>query len=86
MNKVDPTPVIAELPHLSIHAGRSRLAVFLDGDPSNTEDGNVIDEEFFDNCYDYDQFLSDFTEREYLADKVAKLEAALREAKRATCP
>lgn len=75
-----PTPVIAELPVYAVPAGRSRLAVFLDGDTTNTEDGNVIDEEFFDNCYDYEQFLSDFEERERLIDQVASLEAALRNA------
>ena len=86
MNKVDPTPVIAELPDSSVPVGRSRLAIFLDGDPSNTEDGNLIDQDFFDNCYDYYQFLSDFEERQYLVENLLRLEESLREAKRTTCP
>ena len=77
MNKVDPTPVIAELPHLSIPAGRSRTAVFLDGDPSNTEQGNMIDEDFFENCYAYEDYLEDMQHRSALLDRITVLEEAL---------
>lgn len=72
-----PTPVIAELPVYAVPAGRSRLAVFLDGDTTNTEDGNVIDEDFFENCYTYEDYLEEVQHRSALLDRIAALEEAL---------
>jgi hypothetical protein len=70
-------PVIAELPCTSAPGGRSRLAVFLDGDTTNTAQANVIDEGYFDNCYSYEDDLEDIAYRCTLQDRVAMLEEAL---------
>ena len=71
------TPVIATLPHNSVPTGRSRLVMFLDGDTNNTDQGNVIDEDFFDNAYTYGDYLEDVQHRCALLDRVAVLEQAL---------
>ena len=72
-----PTPVIAELPVYAVPAGRSRLAVFLDGDATNIEQGNAIDEDFFENRYAYEDYLEDMQHRSALLDRIAALEEAL---------
>jgi hypothetical protein len=51
--------------------------MFLDGDTNNTDQGNVIDEDFFDNAYTYDDYLEDVQHRCALLDRVAVLEQAL---------
>jgi len=69
-------PVIAELSR-KVPAGRSARALFLDGDSSNTDPDNVIDQEYFDNCYSFEEYLDDYQHRLELLERVAVLEQAL---------
>ena len=70
-------PVIAEVTSDSLPPGRSRFAVFLDGDTNNTSDDNIVDEGYFDNCYSYDLFLEDFVVKERLLEQRDGLQAEL---------
>jgi len=73
----EPSPVIAELPPHIEPTGQSRFVLFLDGDTKNTDQDNLIEEGYFDNCYTFEQFLEDVQHRRALLDRVAALEAAL---------
>lgn len=53
------------------------LAIFLDGDINNFESGNVLDIDFFENSYTFDQFLEDFEDRCYYMDRAMLLQEAL---------
>ena len=57
--------------------GRSRLVFFLDAGAANTEGGNAITQDFFDNCYTYEDYLEDVQHGSALLDRVAALEEAL---------
>jgi hypothetical protein len=71
------TPLIAELPVEAAPVGRSRLVLFLDADTANTEGGNAITQDFFENCYAYEDYLEDVQHRSALLDRIAALEEAL---------
>ena len=73
--------VMAALTSDDFPPGRSRFALFLDGDPNNTSVENIIDEGFFDNCYSYDQFLEDRVFQERLLDQRDALQAELQKMK-----
>jgi hypothetical protein len=68
--------LIAELPGPHAPHG-SPLALFLDGNPANTDQDNMIDQGYFENCYTYEQYLEDLQHRCALLERVAELEAAL---------
>jgi hypothetical protein len=73
----EPSPVIAELPPHIDPTGQSRFVLFLAGDTNNTDQDNLIEEGYFDNCYAFEQFLEDVQHRRALLDRVAALEATL---------
>ena len=72
---------IAEVKSDSLPTGRSRLAIFLDGDKNNLSDDNVIEEGYFDNCYSYDMFLEDLVLKDRLLKQRDAFEANLQKMK-----
>ena len=84
MTEMQESPVIGELTNTEITSGRSKFAIFLDGDTNNTSEENIIDEGYFDNCYSYDQFMEDFLlmgslqdERDHLKTELQKVQVSL---------
>jgi hypothetical protein len=84
MTDLQDMPIIAELPKSMTHQGYSKFAIFLDGDLTNTDEENIIDEGYFDNCYSFDQFMEDFLiidslrlEREKLQIELQKAQALI---------
>ena len=61
------TPPVDDLPG-------SDLAIFLDGDETNLDPDNILDINYFQNAYTYDQFLDDFQNRVYYMERTAILE------------
>ena len=59
----EPSPVIAELPPHIDPTGQSRFVLFLAGDTNNTDQDNLIEEGYFDNCYAFELFLEDVQHR-----------------------
>jgi hypothetical protein len=53
------------------------LALFLDGDVSNLDPGNIIDFTYFENAYSYADFLDDMVLRDQLLRDKERLERAL---------
>ncbi len=74
-------PVIAELTNPDTPAERSRYAIFLDGDANNTNEDNVLDEGYFDNCYSFDQFMEDYLVIDWLTVERDSLKVELQKAK-----
>ena len=74
-------PVIAEVTSDPLTPEKPQFALFLDGDPNNTSDENIIDEGYFDNCYSYDMFLEDIVLKERLLDQRDALQAELQKMK-----
>ena len=74
-------PVIAEVTSDSLPPGRSRFAVFLDGDTNNTSDDNIVDEGYFDNCYSYDLFLEDIVFRDSLLEQRDALQVEVKKSR-----
>jgi hypothetical protein len=70
---IDPIPVIGQIPPVDDLPG-SDLAVFLDGDEANLDPDNILDINYFQNAYTYDQFLDDFKDRVYYMERTAILE------------
>ena len=67
--------------------GDEDYAIFLDGDPTNFTEGNVLDAVYFMERYAYTDFLVDFEEREHylrcahlLQDRLSDLESRMKEA------
>jgi hypothetical protein len=77
MTSLQDMPVIAEMNNIDISDGRSRFAIFLDGDATNTAKENIMDEEYFDNCYSFDQFMEDFLVIDWLTLERENLKAEL---------
>jgi hypothetical protein len=70
---IDPIPVIGQIPPVDDLPG-SDLAIFLDGDETNLDPDNILDINYFQNAYTYDQFLDDFKDRVYYMERTAILE------------
>jgi hypothetical protein len=70
---IDPIPVIGQIPPVEDLPG-SDLAIFLDGDETNLDPDNILDINYFQNAYTYDQFLDDFKDRVYYMERTAILE------------
>ena len=81
MTNLQAMPVIAELTNPDIPAERSRYAIFLDGDTNNTNEDNVLDEGYFDNCYSFDQFMEDYLVIDWLTVERDSLKVELQKAK-----
>ena len=81
MTNLQAMPVIAELTNPDIPAERSRYAIFLDGDINNTNEDNVLDEGYFDNCYSFDQFMEDYLVIDWLTVERDSLKVELQKAK-----
>ena len=80
MTNLHSMPVIAELTYSNIPAKRSRYAIFLDGDATNTNEDNVLDEGYFDNCYCFDQFMEDYLVIDWLTLERDSLKVELQKA------
>lgn len=80
MTDLQDMPIIAELPDSMTHHGYSKFAIYLDGDPTNTDEQNIIDQGYFDNCYSFDQFMEDFLIIESLRLEHEKLQVELQKA------
>jgi len=80
MTDVQDMPIIAELPNSMTHHGYSKFAIFMDGDPTNTDEQNIIDEGYFDNCYSFDHYMEDFLEIDWLRLERESLQAELHKA------
>ena len=80
MTDVQDMPIIAELPNSMTHHGYSKFAIFLDGDPTNTNEENIINHGYFDNCYSFDQFMEDFLIIDSLRLEQEKLQVELQKA------
>ncbi len=80
MTDLQDIPIIAELPDSMTHQGYSKFAIFLDGDLTNTDEENIIDEGYFDNCYSFDQFMEDFLIIDSLRLERDKLQVELQKA------
>ncbi len=76
IDDTDPTPVIGQIPPVDDLPG-SDLAIFLDGDETNLDPDNILDINYFQNGYTYDQFLDDFQDRVYYMERTAVLEQTL---------
>ena len=81
MTCLQDLPVIGELTNIDITDGRSRFAIFLDGDATNTDEGNIIDEGYFDNCYTFDQYMEDYLIIDWLRVERENLQVELQKAK-----
>lgn len=81
MTNLQDMPVIAELTTIDIIDGRSRFAIFLDGDTTNTDEQNIIDEGYFDNCYSFDQYMEDYLIIDWLRVERENLQVELQKAK-----
>jgi hypothetical protein len=81
MTDFQDLPVIGELTNIDITDGRSRFAIFLDGDATNTDEENIIDEGYFDNCYSFDQFMEDYLIIDWLRVERENLQAELQKVK-----
>jgi hypothetical protein len=80
MTDLQDLPVIGELTNIDIKDGRSRFAIFLDGDATNTDEENIIDEGYFDNCYSFDQYMEDLLLIDCLRQERENLKAELQKA------
>jgi len=80
MTDLQDMPIIAELPRSMTHHGYSKFAIFLDGDSTNTDEENIIEQGYFDNCYSFDQFMEDFLIIESLRLEHEKLQVELQKA------
>jgi hypothetical protein len=80
MTDLQDMPIIAELPDSMTHHGYSKFAIYLDGDPTNTDEQNIIDEGYFDNCYSFDQFMEDYLIIDWLRLERERLQAELQKA------
>ena len=76
IDDTDPIPVIGQIPSVDDLPG-SDLAIFLDGDETNLDPDNILDINYFQNAYTYDQFLDDFQDRVYYMERNAVLEKTL---------
>lgn len=81
METLKLVPVIAELTNVDIPEGRSKYAIFLDGNTSNSNDENIIDQGYFDNCYSYEQYMEDLIELDNLREERDHLKTELEMAK-----
>lgn len=81
MTNLQDMPVIAELTSIDIIDGRSRFAIFLDGDTTNTDEQNIIDEGYFDNCYSFDQYMEDYLIIDWLRVERGTLQVELQKAR-----
>ena len=81
MTNLQAMPVIAEMTSPDFPAERSRYAIFLDGDANNTNEDNVLDEGYFDNCYSFDQFMEDSLVIDWLTVERNSLKVELQKAK-----
>lgn len=77
METLKLVPVIAELTNVVISEGRSKYAIFLDGNASNSNDENIIDQGYFDNCYSYEQYMEDLIELDNLREERDHLKTEL---------
>jgi hypothetical protein len=80
MTDLQPMPVIAELTNPNIPAEHSKYAIFLDGDANNTNEDNVLDEGYFNNCYCFDQFMEDYLVIDWLTLERDSLKVELQKA------
>lgn len=80
MIDLQETPIIAELPHSMTHHGYSKFAIYLDGNSTNTDEENIIDQGYFDNCYSFDQFMEDYLIIDWLRLERERLQAELQKA------
>jgi len=81
MTNLQDMPVIAELTNIDIPDGYSRFAIFLDGDATNSQEENIIDEGYFNNCYSFDQFMEDYLIIDWLRVERENLQVELQKAK-----
>ena len=81
MTNVQDMPVIAELPSSLTPDGYSRFGIFLDGDPTNVDEDNILDEGYFDTCYSFDHYMEDFLLIEWLRLERESLHAELQKVK-----
>lgn len=81
MTDLHDLPVIGELTNIDITDGRSRFAIFLDGDVTNTDEQNIIEEGYFDNCYSFDQYMEDYLIIDWLRVERENLQVELQKAK-----
>jgi hypothetical protein len=80
MKNVQEMSIIAELPDSMSHHGYSKFAIFLDGDSTNTDQENIIDQGYFDNCYSFEQFMEDVLIIDSLRLEQEKLQVELQKA------
>ena len=80
MTDLQAMPIIAEMTNPNIPAERSKYAIFLDGDAENTNEDNVLDEGYFDNCYSFDQFMEDYLVIDWLKVERDSLKLELQKA------
>lgn len=53
------------------------LAVFLDGDVTNDDPSNMLDLKYFEEHYDFEQFIEDSRDRTHLMHVIRRLERML---------
>ncbi len=81
MTDLQDMPIIAELPDSMTHHGYSKFAIYLDGDPTNVDEDNILDEGYFDTCYSFDHYMEDFLLIEWLRLERESLQAELQKVK-----
>ncbi len=74
----EPTCAIGQIPPVA-DVPNADLAIFIDGDVSNTDQSNVIDFNHFQNAYTYEDYLENFEMLDRLYETCLSLQEKLQQ-------
>ena len=75
----DPICTIGRIPPVA-DVPNADLAIFVDGDVKNTDESNVLDFNYFQNAYTYDDYLESYEMLDRLFETCLSLQEKLKQA------
>jgi len=75
----EPTCAIGQIPSVA-DVPNADLAIFIDGDVKNTDESNVLDFNYFQSAYTYDDYLESYEMLDRLFETCLSLQEKLKQA------
>jgi hypothetical protein len=75
----EPTCAIGQIPPVA-DVPNADLAIFIDGDVENTDESNVLDFNYFQSAYTYDDYLESYEMLDRLFETCLSLQEKLKQA------
>lgn len=77
----EPTCAIGQIPHVA-DVPNADLAIFIDGDVNNIDESNVLNFNYFQNAYTYEDYLESYEMLDRLFQTCLSLQEKLKQAQK----